>query len=262
MNWLDRLDRRYRHLCVPRAHQFLLLGQIFSFIGMHADPLLIEKFRLVPAVATGGEWWRFFTFLILPPSTDLLWFIFHCLAFNFIGTTLEQVWGVFKFNIYLLMGYLATIAAGLCFPLRPVSNWFLDESTFVAFAVLFPDVKFLVYYIIPVKAKWLALVTWFFLGLQFYAGDLGAKASVFATVANFFAFFGGTLFDRLRGTVKHAQRQAQAAAIEMQVRHECEVCGVTDKTDPRMEFRYCSKCAGNHCYCSIHLQDHVHVKDA
>ena len=39
----------------------------------------------------------------------------------------------------------------------------------------------------------------------------------------------------------------------------CIVCGKTDRTNPEMDFRYCSKCAGDQCYCPEHIQNHTHV---
>ena len=41
--------------------------------------------------------------------------------------------------------------------------------------------------------------------------------------------------------------------------HKCCVCGVTDADDGNMEFRYCSKCIGYHCYCMNHINSHEHV---
>ena len=42
--------------------------------------------------------------------------------------------------------------------------------------------------------------------------------------------------------------------------HKCAVCGITDADDPDMEFRYCSKCNGYYCYCSEHINNHVHIQ--
>jgi hypothetical protein len=48
---------------------------------------------------------------------------------------------------------------------------------------------------------------------------------------------------------------------ESEARHRCRVCGKTDLSDPRLDFRYCSKCAGNRCYCSDHIFNHEHVPE-
>ncbi|MBR5738900.1 MAG: hypothetical protein IKY02_02805, partial [Lachnospiraceae bacterium] len=41
-------------------------------------------------------------------------------------------------------------------------------------------------------------------------------------------------------------------------RHKCAICGRTEKTNPELEFRYCSKCVGNYEYCMDHLYTHLH----
>jgi hypothetical protein len=47
---------------------------------------------------------------------------------------------------------------------------------------------------------------------------------------------------------------------EREPRHRCRICGRTDLSDPKLDFRYCSKCAGNECYCSDHIFNHEHVR--
>ena len=42
-------------------------------------------------------------------------------------------------------------------------------------------------------------------------------------------------------------------------RHRCAICGKTERDDATLEFRYCSKCAGEFEYCSEHLYTHKHV---
>ena len=44
-------------------------------------------------------------------------------------------------------------------------------------------------------------------------------------------------------------------------RHKCTICGRTELDDERLEFRYCSKCEGNHEYCQDHLFTHQHIKN-
>ena len=43
-------------------------------------------------------------------------------------------------------------------------------------------------------------------------------------------------------------------------KHKCAVCGRTEKDDPNLEFRFCSKCNGNYEYCQDHLYTHIHKK--
>ena len=59
----------------------------------------------------------------------------------------------------------------------------------------------------------------------------------------------------------NAVRQTQREQQSQGYRHKCAVCGRTDVTNPELQFRYCSKCAGYHCFCSDHIFNHVHFTD-
>ena len=102
----------------------------------------------------------------------------------------------------------------------------------------------------------------------------GAYASALAAVVailNFVIFFwediksilGIQSRQRSRQTIqfKSAVRQQKKAETERGYRHKCEVCGRTDADHPALEFRYCSKCQGYHCFCSDHIFNHVHFTD-
>ena len=43
--------------------------------------------------------------------------------------------------------------------------------------------------------------------------------------------------------------------------HKCAVCGRTDADHPELEFRYCSRCAGYHCFCQDHINNHIHFTE-
>ena len=55
--------------------------------------------------------------------------------------------------------------------------------------------------------------------------------------------------------------QATHATVRKPYTHKCTVCGRTDADDPTLEFRYCSKCKGYHCYCSEHISNHAHITE-
>jgi len=111
-----------------------------------------------------------------------------------------------------------------------------------------------------VKIKWLALLTWigYFLTVAF--GDWFSRLLVLASVANFLLFFGKDIVERVRlGRRRMATQAARLAVKERPFFHRCTVCGITDRTNPAMEFRYCSKCAGARGYCTEHLRNHEHI---
>ena len=55
------------------------------------------------------------------------------------------------------------------------------------------------------------------------------------------------------------KRAAEAKKQQTGYLHKCAVCGRTDTDYPNLEFRYCSKCVGNYCYCMDHINNHVHI---
>ena len=128
----------------------------------------------------------------------------------------------------------------------------------------------LLFFILPVKVKWLAYLdaALFVYGIVTTPFPLNLLPIV--AVLNYLLFCGGWLFDRLRPARVHQERrtvqfQQEARRIRKEqtqrgYRHKCEVCGRTDAEYPQLQFRYCSKCAGYHCYCEDHISDHTHVQ--
>ena len=60
---------------------------------------------------------------------------------------------------------------------------------------------------------------------------------------------------------KSAVKQQKKKAQQQGYRHKCEVCGRTDADFPDLQFRYCSKCAGYHCFCEDHIFNHTHFTE-
>lgn len=262
MSLLDRLERWWRPLTIPHLTEIILAGQILIYILSMQDPALWERLVLVSGLVTQGEFWRLLTFPFLPSSGHPILFILGCMAFYFIGRTMEANWGTTRYNMYLGIGYVITVAASFLFPEWPTGNAFLGTSVFLAFAYHFPDVTFRIYFILPIKARWLAYVTWGVIAYSVYHGPNPVRVIALAGVANFFIFHTVPLLQRLRGKARQAQVRAADRRRENTAVHCCTVCGVTEKMDPAMEFRYCSQCAGSLCYCSLHLRDHVHRTEA
>jgi hypothetical protein len=57
---------------------------------------------------------------------------------------------------------------------------------------------------------------------------------------------------------KKAAKKARRDLAGMPYRHKCAVCGRTDIEYPDLEFRYCSRCNGYHCFCIDHINNHIH----
>src|SRR5690606_5700220 len=107
-------------------------------------------------------------------------------------------WGAFRYNLFLGIGYVATIAAGFLVPDAAVNNGFLYGSVFLAFAHLYPDFTLYLLLLLPVKIKWLALLTWIGYAWVFVVGTWSDRVSIVAAVANFLLFFSVDIWQRMR----------------------------------------------------------------
>jgi hypothetical protein len=262
MSLLDKLERALGRFAIPNLSLYLVIGQVFVLLAYLAGRINLTGFLLVPALVTQGEWWRVFSFLLMPPPPGMFGYIFVAFAwyiFYLMGNALEHSWGTFRFNLFLLLGATLTIAAAFVTPRYAATNAFIAGSVFLAFAYLNPDFELSLFFILPVKIKWLALLTWVLYGVSFVRGDLPTRLQILASVGNFLIFFGRDMLLSLRYRRRVAERQAERAAEAEQPRHVCYVCGKTDRSHPDLDFRYCSKCAGDQCYCPDHIQNHAHV---
>ncbi len=167
--------------------------------------------------------------------------------------------GAFRYNIYLLAGWAATVAAAFLQPDAPTSAGFLQASVFLAFAYLYPDFQLLLMFILPVKVKWLALLQWISYFFLMVTGNLAGQLMLTASVFNFFLFFWHDIVLRMKSGHWRMAQQAKKIRQAHAPLHQCAVCGETNLSDPTMSFRYCSKCAGTPCYCERHIQSHQHT---
>lgn len=259
MNLLDILQRRFGRFAVPHVTEWLIVCQVLAYILLQGKPDYLDAIALLPRRVLEGELWRLITFLCEPPITNLIFALFFWYLFYLMGTTLENTWGTFRYNVYLLVGWVATVAVSFLQPEEPASILFLQGSVFLAFAYLYPDFQLLLFFLLPVKVKWLALLQWIGYFLAMISGDLMTKLLVSAAVCNFALFFWHDIILRMKSGRRRMAQQAKRIRTVNTPRHCCIVCGATNLSHPKMTFRYCSKCAGSPCYCAEHIRSHQHV---
>jgi len=261
MGLLNRLEKILGRLAIPNISLYLVIGQVLVWSMAWFKYLNPERIALLPAAVLAGEVWRLFTFLLLPPNAHPVFIAFAWYLFYLFGSALEGYWGVFRYNLFIFLGWALTVAVAFLFPADYATNLFLAGSVFLAFAFLNPDFEMLLFFILPVKIKWLALIQWLGYGYALLFGTWPVRLAVLAAIGNFLVFFTGEIIERIktgRRRMDYQARQAAARRDEKEPRHRCHVCGKTDLTHPQMDFRYCSKCAGDECYCTEHLATHVH----
>ncbi len=254
--WLHKLERIARPLDVPHVFPAIVAGQTFfylvSLLGLFDESRLWFSWAAVFA----GEWWRLLTFLVAPPNVHWVWFAFAVSCLFSLGNALAQEWGTPRFNLFILLGAVLTISAALLSPNEPIGSGFIAGTIFLAFAYLNPNYIFQIYFIFPVRAKYLALLTLFLYTLAFVSGGMATRLSVIAALGNCAVFLGPQLLADLRGgrrqlAFRARQKAAHREAAAAGPRHVCVVCGKSSDTHPHEDFRYR---ADDRCYCSEHLR--------
>lgn len=283
---VERFAWKHPNFGIPNLMKFIVIGNVLVYIlAMFAGYSAVSFLAFDWYAILSGELWRLVTFVFLPgyySASEVLWLALFLYLYYMIGTSLEREWGTAKFNLYYLSGVLLTVLVGVILGLVSGGNVrfsgadYVNQSLFFAFAMLYPDMRFLLFMIIPIKLKWLALfdAAIFAVDILFSLLSLDLLGALLPLIAlaNFFVFFWTAIADRInygRGRARHrssyktvqfkaaarAQKQREA---ERGYRHKCAVCGRTDTSNPELEFRYCSRCEGYHCFCQDHIFSHEH----
>lgn len=285
MNWLDKLERKFGRYAIPNLMLYIIILYGTGFVLNLINPGFYYQYLSLDASAIlHGQVWRILTFIIQPPSSNAFFLIFVLYLYYMIGVQLEHTWGAFRFNIYFFAGVIFhAIAAILVYLITglalPLSTTYLNLSLFFAFAALYPNMQFLVFFVIPIKVKWLALLDGAVFAftiiqpfLPAYAGSpyrILYRANALAalvSILNFVIFFLSSRHGRAISPrqIKRKRDFQKKIRPEMHyaggARHRCAVCGRTELDSPELEFRYCSRCNGNYEYCQDHLFTHTHIK--
>ncbi|MBR4578526.1 MAG: hypothetical protein IKO22_02805 [Oscillospiraceae bacterium] len=274
LRWVDRFCARHPRFGVDDLMKYLVIGNVVVLLLTMMDRTGTVEFYLAldPRMVLRGQIWRLVTFALIPQSRSMLALLF-LYFYYFIGTSLEREWGSAKFNVYVLSGMLFTIL--YCFIAyfitgrsMSVNAEYIYLSMFFAFAAYYPDMQVLLFFFIPMKVKWLALVDAAFFLMSIFTSPFPYSLLPLVATANFLLFCGDLLFsgfspESFRRRKKAANFRREASRIRAEQRNapyrfQCAVCGRTDVSNPELEFRYCSKCQGYHCFCQDHINNHIH----
>ena len=277
---VDRFCARHPRFGIPNLMLYISIGTILVYVLLQfSDYTAISFLTFDLAHVLHGEVWRIITYIFVPMYGSPFSLLIALYFYYWIGSTLERQWGTAKFNLYYFSGVLLTVL-GVTIVSLATGNHFLgiagthyvNLSMFLAFAALYPETQVLLFFLIPVKMKWLAWIDIgvFALGIvQAIAnGDIVGIVVPLVALLNFAAFIWPEVrYFAQRKQYQHSRQTVQfkkAVKQQQQVRgyhHKCCVCGKTDTDHPDMQFRYCSKCAGYHCYCQDHIFSHVHFTE-
>ena len=196
--WLRVSLRKLDFLGLPNLGILICGLAILGFIGKEFLGAPLERFMFDPELVREGEWWRLFAYPISAELTNPLWLFFYVLYVYFVMSSLEGQWGPGPLTIFTLLSYASTIIGSIWIN-RPVSVWFhVMENISLAFGTLFPDLELYLFFVIPVKAKWLSLFAGGLLLLQFVSGGGDTRLFLAVTLFPYLLFFGPFLFSTVR----------------------------------------------------------------
>lgn len=252
MSLLDKLERRLGFIAIP--------GLIRAIVALNALvfflTLLNQGFDSYLALDIGriraGEVWRLVTYIFVPRMANPLVMLIALWFLWFIGDGLERAWGPFRLTLYFLVGMIGTTVAAVLSNSQ-FSSQMLFTTLFFAFAHFYPDEVIYLFFILPLKVKWIAWAYAGFLLLGFVTQTASFRLALIAALSNYLIFF-------LPGVIRHLRRRQEVAVrrhrFEVQSRsedeplHRCATCGATELTDPNLEFRVARD---GEEYCVAHL---------
>lgn len=238
MSFINSLENRFGHHAIPGIVTMLAWFQVAVWILIKIRPEFASALQLEPALVYKGEVWRLITWVFLPSTDSPIFLLFAVMLMMTFSEALDQAWGPFKVNLYVFGGIFFMILGAMVFD-SPPYGLTLYTSIFLAFAVIAPNYELMLFFILPVKVKWLAAITGGLLLLT-CLDTPSHRLPIFFSLLNFFLAFGPGFVRWLkhRGTVVERRARYEAAqAPEGAWLHKCHSCGKTDLDDPKLDFR-------------------------
>lgn len=189
-------------MAITHLPLYIVTAQALIYVWQMLNPDQIHLLMLDPyAVMVEHEYWRLLTFLFIIPVHNPIFAFFFLYLLYIYGSALEEAWDSFSFTIFYLMGVLGTVAAAFLFGGQN-GAFFINTTIFLAFAALNPNMELLLFFILPIKVKWLAWLTWAWLAYQIFLAPPSIRAAILVSLANYFLFFGKTHFESIQAMVR------------------------------------------------------------
>ena len=282
-NGFERFCFKNRDKGIPNLMLYICIGTalVYYMTVFTENYILYDYLCFDRALILQGQVWRLISYPLTYWVASPIMMVLFMFCYYSIGRAMENTWGTFRFNLFYLCGIVMMDVYCLIFGCE-ADVTYLNLSLFLSYATMYPDARFLIMFIIPIKAWVLALVylVMILFGLVTYPFPYNLFSVI--SVANYFLFFGSDVlnviprswranFRRLfkkKGAkgpkvipfVNAGSYEASVAKPQAPYTHRCTICGRTDVDSPDLEFRYCSRCKGYHCYCEDHISNHAHIE--
>jgi hypothetical protein len=255
---LARLERRIGRYAIPNLIMYVVAGMGVVWLLSMTRPEVLGRLMLDMDAVRAGQVWRLVTFLFIPRGSTL-WMVFTLYFSWWVGSSLEQHWGAFKFNVYYFLGVILTVGAATI--AGGASNRWLNWSLFLAFATTFPDAPVSLMLILPIRVKWLGIAAALFIAYSFVeSGDWGTRAAILGALGNYALFFGGHWAAVLRNRNVIVRQQAKREQFKNEPvfgQRECAICGAREADGADIRVCSCEKCGGQtRTLCLQHARSH------
>ncbi|MDO4939766.1 MAG: hypothetical protein Q4E54_07405 [Lachnospiraceae bacterium] len=199
MKFFRKLEFKFGTRAIPNLMLYVcVIYSIGWVIQLMMPNFYFEYLSLNATAILKGQVWRLITWLAYPPSTSMIFGLIMIYVYWTVGHTLEMLWGSFQFNVFIIMGVILNIIGafvlyliygpivGYYYPITPIN---FTLSILLAFMASFPDAQFLLFFIIPVKAKYLGIFYLAMTVMNFIPNNIGTRAEIILSLINFVAFF-------------------------------------------------------------------------
>jgi len=257
---LARLERRFGRYAIPNLIVFVIAGMAVVWALSREHPETQVRLMLDWSAVRRGQVWRLVTFLFVPLGSSTFSLFLNLYFMWWVGSSLEQHWGAFKFNVYYFAGVLGAIAAAAVTGVA-TNVWLNDASLLLAFATLFPDVQILLFFVFPIRVKWLGILSALPMGFFFLTGGWDTRASILASLAGYVLFFSRHWLDawKQRGVVvrQKARRRELESDAPVLGQRVCAICGAREADGTDIRVCSCEKCGGRpRALCLAHSRSH------
>jgi len=235
------MKKLFEKIAVPNLAFYVTIVFAVGFVVMlfdrgiqvYTDYLVFDAQKVLQ-----GQIWRIITTLFYPPlgigslsqpTTLLLGALGIFIYYNF-SSAVERIMGEAEFNLYffgsILIGEIGTVLYYLylknIYGIVDIPVYFLPTyahfSVFMAFAILYPEAKVLLFFIIPLKIKWVAIAELALYIYRIITENLYTKIMVICALIPILIFFlrnlrknsgEGGIIGRIRFRMKQKQRQKE-----------------------------------------------------
>ena len=203
MNILDKMERKFGRYYISNLMLYIVIGTgiIFAFQYLFPTLPILSYLTFSRGAILHGQIWRIISFVLVPTRGDPISMLFWLYLYWFIGSNLESYWGGWRFNVYYFTGALLAAIGG--FITGYATNYYLNLSLFLAMAILCPNHQLLLFFFIPIKMKWLALIDLAMIIHAFWFVNWGGRLAIILSLLNVALFFGGDFFRKIRNKFKY-----------------------------------------------------------